>query len=132
MKSFASDVDKFRREVLEKIGTVFRGAAGELADRIIHGTPVKTGRARANWVGTVGGPSGVAYVRVDPSGDKTAAEVRQQIAGATVFDTIFVTNNVTYVVGLEYGRSRQAPYGMVRINALDWQSIVQEEARKVR
>lgn len=75
-----------------------------LADKITVGTPVDTGRARANWFVAEGAP------RIETTEAVTAAPI-PKLTGDTV---IFITNSLPYIVPLEYGHSKQAPYGMVR------------------
>ena len=36
----------------------------------------------------------------------------------------YITNNVPYIMRLEYGSSKQAPAGMARITVAKWQRIV--------
>lgn len=77
-----------------------------LANKITLGTPVDTGRARANWFMAEGAP------RIET----TEATTPQNHAGVplTGKTVIYITNSLPYIVPLEYGHSKQAPYGMVR------------------
>jgi hypothetical protein len=75
-----------------------------LDDKITAGTPVDTGRARANWFVSEGAP------RLETTESTTPAQ-RPKLEGRTV---IYITNSLPYIVPLEYGHSGQAPHGMVR------------------
>jgi hypothetical protein len=85
---------------------------------VILGTPVDTGRARANWIVTVGSPAGEADKPADKSGQEAIQQGRAAVqsfkAGLGVRGSIFITNNVEYIVPLENGHSAQAPAGMVQ------------------
>jgi hypothetical protein len=90
--------------------------AGDQA--IVLGTPVDTGRARANWIVTVGAPSSDADKTPDKTGqaalDQARSAVSGFVAGLGVRGSIFITNNLEYIVPLENGHSAQAPAGMVQ------------------
>lgn len=77
-------------------------------------TPVDTGRARANWLVSIGTPE-YKYDDEATEGDvqsslsqaqSTVAEYKLGSGG------IFITNSVPYIVPLENGSSAQAPQGM--------------------
>lgn len=75
-------------------------------------TPVDTGRARGNWHISIGHP--------EPSVSETKTQTPlpsegEKLKSSKAGDTIYIQNNLPYIVGLEYGRSRQAPQGMVRL-----------------
>lgn len=76
----------------------------QLYQLITAGTPVDTGRARANWFVSEGAP------RTDTT-ESTTQQPPPSIKGNSV---MFITNSLPYIVPLEYGHSKQAPYGMVR------------------
>lgn len=71
-------------------------------------TPVDTGRARANWFMAEGAPDTSATAAKTP---KDYARGDFQANGVP----IFITNSLPYIVALEYGHSKQAPAGMVRV-----------------
>jgi hypothetical protein len=77
-----------------------------LINKITYGTPVDTGRARANWFLAEGAPR---IETTDATTPQNHAAVR--LTGRTM---IFITNSLPYIVPLEYGHSKQAPYGMLR------------------
>lgn len=55
------------------------------------------------------------------------------IAGARQFklgDTLKMANSVPYIRRLEYGWSRQAPAGMLRVNAARWDEFVEHGIRQ--
>jgi hypothetical protein len=78
----------------------------ELVRLISFGTPVKTGRARANWFIAEGAP------RLETT--ESTAPPSYTGAGLEGRSVIYITNSLPYIVPLEYGHSKRAPYGMVR------------------
>lgn len=80
------------------------------------------GRFRGNWqVGLDAAPQGETG-RVDKSGGKTLAAGTLVIEQFRVgMQAVYFTNNVPYAYPLEFGHSTQAPGGMVRITAADFQ-----------
>lgn len=87
------------------------------------------GRFRANWQVSVGSPSASTVAHVDPSGAQAIAQAQAALASFTAGPSIFIQNNLPYAVRLEYGWSKQAPAGMVRIAAAEFQSILDAAVR---
>ena len=75
-------------------------------------TPVKTGRARANWLASVGSPRGGT---VDPT-FRNLAEAVQVFRAAGEFPTLYITNNLPYIRRLNEGWSKQAPANFVELS----------------
>lgn len=76
-----------------------------LHKKITEKTPVDTGRARANWFVAEGAPRLDTTTAVSPVAPPA-------LTGKSV---IFITNSLPYIVPLEYGHSKQAAFGMVRV-----------------
>ena len=96
MGSFSEDLGKFRAKSIDDVDRKLRGISLSLFNSIILKTPVDTGRARGNW-------------QIDTSQSKTAGLVR-------------ITNNVPYIVILEYGDKNRKPVAMVRTSILEIQT----------
>lgn len=90
------------------------------------------GRFRSNWqVGVGPRPTGWNNDITGPENVVARGEaILQGFDGNQ--KTIWITNNVPYAVRLEYGHSKQAPNGMVRLTAQRYQQFVTEAAREVR
>jgi len=81
------------------------------------------GRFRGNWQVTFNVPASVELDRVDPSGMDTLKDGIEQIGRYTYgIQSIYFTNNLPYSVRLEFGHSKQAPNGIVRVAALNAQT----------
>ena len=119
---------------------VFKRAAKELCHRVIDRTPIDTGLLVNSWVPTKTRPSR----RIVKTRDKTrkrAKEKAAKIANEIPVDgKMFLTNNQPYAVIIEMGRqegppargSYQAPSGMMRISAAEWQSIISKHMGRKR
>lgn len=92
--------------------------AGIAADTTaVLATPVDTGRARANWVASIGSPvfveKGKKGDEFDKSGGSALAQAKGIISGWKLrAGPIFLTNSLPYIVELDAGSSAQAPNGM--------------------
>lgn len=92
---------------------------------VILKTPVDTGIARTGWQFGVGNkPGGEA------DGDPINALI-VAVQPMKVGQLGYFINVVPYILPLEYGHSKQAPSGMLRITIARWNSIVRKAAREV-
>lgn len=84
------------------------------------------GRFRGNWQVTFDRPAVGAIDRVDKAGTVTLAAGREVLAhyDSGEYGSIWFTNNVPYAKRLEYGWSKQAPAGIVRVVAAEINSKV--------
>lgn len=150
---FSDQVQQFTAKTDVMIDRLIRASALELFKRIVRRTPVDTGRARANWQIALDGPGQDASILfegekgkpgkkndAEKAEDKArryrngAAATNQAVNAAlesianinTATKKIVLFNNLTYITGLEYGASKQAPNGngMVRLSIAEWPSIV--------
>jgi hypothetical protein len=103
---------------VEEVPVALRRLVLDGLNRFIRRTPVNTGRARGGWlpyaedhglpvsIGNTVGGDGVAIGRKEGS--------YEEQGGDDAF--VLIINRVPYIVFLEYGSSRQATHGMVRIS----------------
>lgn len=102
----------------------------EVALRIYRGivekTPVDTGRARGNWHISVGNPD--PYTRETKTRTPLPSEYKK-VEQAKPEDTIYIQNNLPYIKRLEYGSSKQAPQGMVRLTMQEVSTYIDEVVR---
>jgi len=150
--SFSDSIDKFVQGTKKKQELVFRKSSLIIMNQIINGTPVgnpdlwenkelwselgwvgegyKGGALRANWQGSInkaasGEVNSTSKSKSDDSAKKTASF-------ANVGDKLFFVNNLPYARPIENGHSKQAPAGMVKVAAANWQGIVKIVARAER
>ncbi|OCG77949.1 hypothetical protein [Gilliamella sp. Occ4-3] len=88
------------------------------------------GRFRGNWQVTFNVPAPGELDRIDPSGAETLKDGIEQIGRYTYgVQSIYFTNNLPYSVRLEFGHSKQAPNGIVRLAALNAQVHFENAAK---
>lgn len=127
--SFSDDVRRFAVKAAEAHDKIARTAALELFSSVIRSTPVDTGRARGNWQTSVGQPTPNEIDRDDKSGAQAIGEVQARTPEGSGQE-VFLTNNLPYIYSLEFGSSKKAPEGMVRINFARVQKIVAKAIAK--
>ena len=101
--------------------TVARKATFELFRAVVLRSPVDTGRFRANWNASYG----AADYATSASTDRGRG-VQQAIRALTmpVGGIVYLSNGLPYASRLEYGWSKQAPNGMVRLSVLEFNDFV--------
>lgn len=118
MANFTLDMSRFTNKSLGEIEQVVRKTAiTDLTTSIIKSTPVDTGRARANWF--VSFESAIEDTTDDTNSAKALSNATNTIRKGNLGGTIFIQNNLDYIAGLEYGKSKQAAQGMVKLMLKD-------------
>jgi hypothetical protein len=116
MSSFSLDLARFGQRAIDNADKIARKIAFDIHSRIVRRMPVDTGRARANTQISLNHlPSG-ATLEIDQSGNRTIRGGNAVLRNFELGDTIFIYNNVEYILALEFGSSLQAPQGMFRIS----------------
>jgi hypothetical protein len=106
-----------------------RGTLFGIASRIIKRSPVDTGRFRNNWQATVNSPATGVTPATDKTGNKAVQEASALINNFQIGSTFYLTNNLPYANRLEFGWSKQAPSGMVRISVAEIEQRMKEAAK---
>lgn len=132
--SFTQQTQAWADKVNRRIDLALRKIALEAFTRVIIRSPVDTGRFRGNWLVEIGKmPTGFNPDDfVDPSGVHIISEIKEQVLTLKAGETIYLINNLPYARRLEYGYSQQAPNGMVRITAMEFDPIVKKVAEEIR
>jgi len=116
-RAFALDLKKFGKVTREEAKVIFQKITIDLDSRVVLQTPVDEGTARGNWFPSLNKPSGAMDEKIkDKSGAASIARITATAAGAELGDTVWLTNNLPYILPLENGHSGQAPEGMVDEN----------------
>ena len=130
MGQFEIGLRKFAEKTELKINDVVRKIGLEVYSSVVMRSPVDTGRFRGNW--------NVSLANFDPSvSELTDKEGAASIANATVSiaeykgGSIYISNNLPYAQRLEDGWSKQAPVGMLRITAVEFQDMVNKVVNSV-
>ncbi|WP_343582478.1 hypothetical protein [Enterobacter sp.] len=106
--------------------------------RLVDGMDIKAppgytgGRFRGNWQVSFDAPAADETGRVDKTGNLTKAAGNYTLSLFKVgMKAIYFCNNVPYAYRLEMGHSSQAPGGMVRITAAEFQRFFEDAVREV-
>lgn len=129
--SFAAQLQAFGELVQQEADEVFQIVATEVGQSVINLTPVDTGRALSNWNAGINSPDDVYRETEDPMDSKTSARLASELKGLKFGDTAYITNATPHVPFLEYGSSKQAPNGMIRITLARFNNIVQDAVSRV-
>ena len=125
-------VSKLAQDVAKGIGAT-----------VVDTTKVDTGLARSNWRATISAPAsgtippyapGVALgIGEGANASAAKAQQRQAIArfDASKHESIFITNNIPYIVALNNGSSVHSPGKMVELGIQTGRAILQAKAGKV-
>lgn len=121
----------------ERMRATVAKATRSITANVIRQSPVLTGLFKNNWMVGINekNTSTTRYVAKTATGEPGGAVLKRATAtinGVKLGDIIHVSNSLPYAWRLEYGYSKKAPAGMVRVNAADWQGFVDRAARSVR
>ena len=114
-KTFALSVAKFAEKAKLAPALVVRKTAIDMLSSLVRMSPVDTGTFRGNWHISLGALDKNVSTGTDKSGDTTLAAGISALQNVTPGESVFLINNLPYAIPLEYGHSKQAPAGMVRI-----------------
>ena len=150
---FTLDIERFIAKAGDKIDLVIRKIALDVFKRVIVKSPVDTGRFKSNWQVAIGSiPDGVLELTADithdaqgkehdrgPGGHRSSAAGNAAMSRVTAEalklkagDVITLVNNLPYARRLEYGWSKQAPQGMVRITVEEYNAIATNAASETK
>lgn len=131
MSTFALQLAAFAEKAGENANLVVRKVAIDTLAKVILRSPVDTGRFRGNWAMSVGAPEMVQREVTDPTGAATIRTESAKVATFQVGPSIFLTNSLPYAIRLENGYSMQAPSGIVKITATEFQNLVDQAAKEL-
>lgn len=129
--SFSLDMNTFVKKAGGNADKVVRKTAIGLFSAVMRSTPVDSGRARGAWMFSINKFSDTTPINIR-SDSEVENEIIMGTASYKAGDTLTLSNNVNYAERLEYGWSKQAPQGMVRLNILKFQTFVDNAARSLK
>lgn len=128
IRTFHDTVAKWIAKSQQGLEDVVRIMVANIHKDLVYGSPVDTGRFRANWQITANLPPYYALNQYDKDGKKTIAEGRRVtnaiLSRGAAVTTIYFSNMLIYANALEYGHSKQAPAGVLGIVAIRLRSYV--------
>ena len=142
--SFVLDVSAFAAKAKKNPEIVIRQVSIKLFSAIILGSPVDTGRFRMNWQAAGRSPETGTVTGVDKTGTTSINKMASVIVGLKDWYEFTLANNLPYANVIEYGGypgdgpnttggySKQAPSGVVRVNVKRFNTLLAEEAAKLK
>lgn len=113
--SFRVNFKQIRDKIGESVQVKAERLTQQLVDSFIRDSPVRSGAFRASWNVSEGTPIFVTFGRVRNPVNTISAPTFK-VKARSKFPVFFITNGQPYAQVLEYGSSKQAPAGIVRIN----------------
>lgn len=129
--TFSEQLEGFAEYAKEAADEIFKSVVIQVGSSLINLSPVDTGRFLANWQFSINSTSNASLDETDQMGDKTLARFVKEVGPLTYGQTAYIYNNLIYGVSLEYGHSRQAPAGMLRITLARFQQIVNQAVEEL-
>lgn len=129
------------KAVPEALNDIKRKVAIDVFSQVVVATPIDTGRARSNWMTSVGAP--ISAERGTNNVQSALSEIKKVVASSPLEQDIYCSNNSPYITRLEFGGygegpktaggySRQAPAGMVRVTIRRFNEYFREATRGAR
>jgi hypothetical protein len=119
LKAFSNRMLVIARNVPLEANRIKKQVAKAVNAAVVNGTPVDTGKARSNWIATLGGPADIVIMPYFPTSHGGIGETANASAaiehaelvidGVVPGQTINFTNSVDYIMLLNTGWSDQAP-----------------------
>lgn len=126
IRDFEIQIDRFVDDDIPKaFYDLMRAISLTGLSSLVMMTPVDTGRARGNWLVSIGSTD---FTSDDSSEDKAGASTigtgSAKLSGlkADPFTVVYLQNNLPYIEELERGSSTQAPSGMVTVTIANIES----------
>lgn len=129
--SFGDDIAAWRRKAEARMELAIRKIALDSFSEVVLMSPVDTGRFRGNWQVRIGSVPMGTVVMNDPTGTLVISQITATALKLENNQTIYLINNLPYARRLEYGWSKQAPGGMVRLTVQRWKTIVEKVAQEI-
>ena len=135
--SFSLDMTKAIKNINAETERVVRGTIFGVSSRIIKATPVAApeewkkpvkgyigGTLRGAWNASITTPDKSLSGSKDKNGAQTINNVNTVLSAFDLGEVFYLTNPQPYAMRIEYGWSRQAPAGMVRVALADTQAVI--------
>ena len=131
-KSFELQMKEFENMTSEKSELLFKKVCFDLSNSIIIDTVVDKGTARGNWQPDINSIQNDVLEIEDKSGNATVAKVASQTNNLKLGQYFTLTNNLPYILRLEYGWSKKSPQGMLGINVMRFQNFVNQANKDIK
>lgn len=126
MANFEDVINQWVEETQVKIDDILQDIVILIGKNVITLSPVDTGLFKGNWQLSIDGGSSGVIDRLDPSGSVALSELSSKANTFTAGQIAYIQNHLDYGYDLEYGSSKQAPDGVVRVTEARFLRIVAE------
>jgi hypothetical protein len=126
MSKWTVNFDSLVAKTKANVDAIVRKATFEVYRSVVLRSPIDTGRFRANWNVSFAVPDYSTTLATNEGRGVTEAAkaLRMPIGGIT-----YLSNGLPYAKRLEYGWSKQAPAGMVRLAAAEFSRFIARAAK---
>ena len=128
-EAFKSAFAKVLAKAGNKAEMVVRSSMLDMVGAVIEPSPVDKGTFKSNWQGGIGS---VNYSTSDAAGSDSRSKIEAVLTGWKAGQSFWITNSMPYAQRLEYGWSKIAPQGMVRIAVQNFKSDIQKRAGETK
>lgn len=122
LQIFAQQMNALASTVQQRIPMLSREVAQHIVEDVARENPVLTGQSSANWKTSIGSPDNSWDPGPNPdAGQHSIDAAKTALVALGMGQTVYITNNVPYIVDLNSGSSAKAPAGFVEtaiVNAL--------------
>jgi hypothetical protein len=136
--SFTLDLKKAVKNIKEHTEETVQGTLFQVFSNVVKRTPVGNpdlwkdpappgyigGTLRNSWHCSVGAPSKEGKINPSASGADSIQSINQALSKYNLGQTVYLANNLPYAYPVEFGWSKQAPEGMVRVSLAEAQSVL--------
>jgi hypothetical protein len=116
-RGFADFATGWQREVVNGVDAAIRKitqlALQGIVEEVIRDTPVDTGKARANWLASLGSPRGSVRETLGKSPEAAIGEAKAVISFYRNGSVFYLVNNTDYIDALNKGKSSQQSAGFI-------------------
>lgn len=123
--SFEADVSKWVKKAGRNADKFVSEFTQDVAEEVVKRSPVDTGFFRSSWVASVN------TVNTTYNGEAGGSPDFSALINAKAGNVYYISNNAPYARRLEYGYSKQAPQGMVRVTLSQADNIAQRVLRRI-
>jgi hypothetical protein len=120
LQIFATQMRQLATVVQARVPQLVATVAQHVVEDVARENPVLTGQSSANWKTAIGSPDtswdqGANHL----GGQHSIDEARSALVALAMGQTVYITNNVPYIIDLNNGSSTKAPAGFVEMAIVD-------------
>ena len=125
MGTWSIPIDRLIAKANTDAETFIRKVTIDLFGRVVAMSPVDTGRFKSNWQCTLDAAATTPVATADKEGAATVAAMQSSVSSFPIGRVMYLSNALPYAYRLEYeGWSKQAPMGMVRLTARNFDAAI--------